>query len=103
MDGLEVNTAFPTLNSMKVFDWKIGVMHDPDIAFGLTKSIEIALKNGFNVFVCGHTHMANISWENNILYINPGSATNPSSLFNKPSVGLLKITKEAIVPQIVEF
>ena len=103
MDGLEVNTAFPTLNSMKVFDWKIGVMHDPDIAFGLAKSIEIAQQNGFNVFVCGHTHIANISWENNILYINPGSATNPSSPFNKPSVGLLKITKEAIVPQIVEF
>lgn len=103
MDGLEVNTAFPTLNSMKVFDWKIGVMHDPDIAFGLTKSREIAQQNKFDVFVCGHTHTASISWENNILYINPGSATDPSSPFNKPSVGLLKITKEAIVPQIVEF
>ena len=30
MDGLEVNNAFPTLNSMKIFDWKIGVMHDPE-------------------------------------------------------------------------
>jgi putative phosphoesterase len=103
MDGLEVINAFPTLNSMKVFGWKIGVMHDPDISFGLNKSREIVQQNGFNVFVCGHTHTAFISWEEKILYVNPGSATDPKSPFNKPSVGLLKITNEAILPQIIEF
>jgi putative phosphoesterase len=103
MDGLEVNNAFPTLNSMRVFNWKIGVMHDPDIAFGLNKSREIVSQNEFNVFVCGHTHTAFISWVEKILYINPGSATDSKSRFNKPSVGLLKITCEAILPQIVEL
>ena len=103
MDGLEVYKAFPTLNFMKVFDWKIGVMHNPDIAFGLNKSKEIVQKNGLNVFVCGHTHTAFIYWEENILYVNPGSATEPKSPFNKPSVGLLKITNETILPQIIEF
>jgi len=103
MDALEVNNAFPTLNFMKVFDWKIGVMHDPDIAFGLNKSKEIVHQSGFNVFVCGHTHAAFIILEEKILYVNPGSATDPKSPFNKPSVGLLKITNEAILPQIFEF
>ncbi len=103
MDGLEVNNSFPSLNSMKVFNWKIGVMHDPDINFGLNKSREIVSQNKFNVFVCGHTHTAFISWEEKILYINPGSATDSKSSFNKPSVGLLKITYEAILPQIVEL
>ena len=35
MDGIEVTSALPRLNSLKVFDWKIGVMHDPDIALWL--------------------------------------------------------------------
>jgi uncharacterized protein len=103
MDSLEVNNAFPTLNSMKIFEWKIGVMHDPGFVFGLNKSREIVQQNGFNVFVFGHTHTPFISWEEKILYINPGSTTHPKSPLNKPSVGLLKITNEAIVPKIVEF
>jgi putative phosphoesterase len=103
MDGLEVNDALPTLNSMKIFNWKIGVIHNADVSFGLAKSREIVQQNGFNVLVNGHTHTANITWEEGILYINPGSATNPSSMFGKPSVGLLKITDRAITPQIIEF
>ena len=38
MDGLEVTNAFPKLNSLKVFDWKIGVMHDPDIALWIRQN-----------------------------------------------------------------
>jgi putative phosphoesterase len=92
----EVSDALLVLNSMKVFDWKIGVMHDPHVLFGVSKMREIAKQNGFNVFVYGHTHTARIKWENKTLYINPGSPTNPSSFLVKPSVALLKITKENI-------
>ncbi len=103
MDGIDVTEAFPKLNSLKVFDWKIGVMHDPDINFGFTKMRELVGEHGFNVFVYGHTHMANIKWEGKTLYINPGSATVPASPLGKTSVGLLKITKESITPEIIEF
>ena len=78
-------------------------MHDPDILFGLNKMRELAKQQGFNVFVYGHTHMANIKWESKTLYINPGSPTVPASVMSKPSVGMLKITKEAINPQIINF
>ncbi|MCL2477115.1 metallophosphoesterase [Candidatus Bathycorpusculum sp.] len=103
MDGLAVTDTLPQLNSLKLFDWKIGVMHDPDIHFGLTTMRELTKQNGFNVFVYGHTHVANITWENKTLYINPGSPTVPPSIISKPSVGLLRITKETITPQIIEF
>ena len=103
MDGLEVSSALPNLNSLKVFNWKIGVTHDPAVFLGINKPNEVAEKNGFDVFVYGHTHVADIKWEGRILYINPGSATDPPSTMAKPSVGLLKITKETITPQIVEF
>jgi uncharacterized protein len=100
MDGLEVAGALPKLNSMKVFDWRIGVTHEPNV---FSKLEETAVQNGFNVFVYGHTHVADIKWENKILYINPGSPTDPPSSMDKSSVGLLKITKDAITPQIVNF
>lgn len=103
MDGQDVSEALPVLNSLKIFDWKIGVMHDPDILKGLDKMREIAKKEGFNVFVYGHTHSPNIKWEKETLFINPGSPTDPESFTNKPSVGLLKITKQTITPQIIDF
>ena len=102
MDGPEVSGALPKLNSLKISDWKIGVMHDPSTSFGMGKMREIAKQNGFNVFVYGHTHNSSIKWEGRTLFINPGSPTNPVPPFLiKPSVALLRITKEAITPEIV--
>lgn len=103
MDGPGVSGALPKLNSMKVSDWKIGVMHDPNTLFGMNRMREITKKNGFNVLVYGHTHNSNIKWEGKMLYINPGSPTNPSSFMSKPSVAMLKITREAIVPEIIHI
>ena len=100
-DGLDVANVLPKINSLKVFDWKIGVIHDQNILDGLNSIDEIAKANGFNVFVCGHTHIANILWEGKILYINPGSPTDPAGILNKPSVAILKITREIITPQII--
>lgn len=102
MDGPQVSGALPKLNSLKLSGWKIGVMHDPSTLFGMGKMREIAKQNGFNVFVYGHTHNSSIKWEGKTLYINPGSPTNPmSSFINKPSVALLKVTKEVITPEII--
>jgi putative phosphoesterase len=102
MDGPEVTSALPELNALKLYDWKIGVMHDPNTLFGRGKMREIAKQNDFDVLVYGHTHNANVKWDGQILYINPGSPTNPmASFINKPSVALLKVTKEAITPEIV--
>jgi putative phosphoesterase len=104
MDGPEVSGALPKLNSLKILDWKIGVMHDPNTLLGRGKMREIAKKNGFNVLVYGHTHNSSIKWEGKTLYINPGSPTNPIPSFtSKPSVALLKVTKEAITPEIIQI
>jgi len=103
MDGPLVSGALPKLNSLKLFDWKIGVMHDPGTAFGMGRMRELVKQNGFNVFIYGHTHKSNIKWEAKTLYINPGSPTNPEPPFlNKPTAGLLKITRESITPEIVQ-
>ena len=103
MDAQEVSEALPVLNSLKIFDWKIGVMHDPSVLQSSGKMEEIAKKENFNVFVYGHTHAPRIKWDGETLCINPGSPTDAASFLNKPSVALLKITKKAITPQIINL
>ncbi len=102
-DGLDVVNAWPKFNSLKVFDWKICVIHDQNSFDGIDLMEENSKANGFDVFVYGHTHVANVTWEGKILYLNPGSPTDPTGIFNKPSVALLKITKDNISPQIITF
>jgi len=102
MDSHKVSGALPRINSLKIFNWKIGVMHDPISPFGRQKIREIASQNKFDVFVYGHTHSPKIKWEGKRLYINPGSPTDPDRPYmNKPSVGLLTISKNEIKPEIV--
>lgn len=103
MDGVDIGNALPKLNSLKVFDCKIGVMHDPDIAFGFNKIRELVREHNFNIFVYGHTHIADIKWEDKTLYINPGSATIPSSPMGKTSIALLKISRDNINPEIIQI
>jgi hypothetical protein len=104
MDGPEVRGGLQKLNSFKVFNWKIGVIHDAGTLFGIRKAREIANLNGFDVLVYGHTHNSSIKWNGDILFINPGSPTNPlPSFIAKPSVALLRVTKERIVPELIQI
>lgn len=104
MDGPEVRGGLQKLNSFKVFNWKIGVIHDAGTLFGIRRAREIAKLNGFDVLVYGHTHNSSIKWNGDILFINPGSPTNPlPSFIAKPSVALLRVTKERIVPELIQI
>lgn len=104
MDGPDVRGKLPRMSSFKIFDWRIGVTHDPGALFGLRKMREIVMKNGFDVLVYGHTHSSNVKWDKDVLFINPGSPTNPAPPFlARPSVGLLRITREKITPEIVHI
>ena len=104
MDGPKIRGKLSKMNSVKVFNWNIGVIHDPRALFGMRKMREIAKQNGFNVLVYGHTHNPRIKWEGNTLFTNPGSPTNPLPPFlTKPSVALLRIAKEKIMPEIIHI
>jgi putative phosphoesterase len=104
MDGPEIRGKLPRINSFKVLDWRIGVMHDPGALFGTRKMRGIAKQNGFNVLVYGHTHNPSIKWEGDTLFINPGSPTNPVPPFiTKPTVALLRVTKEKVTPEIIQI
>jgi hypothetical protein len=104
MDTPEIRVRLPEMTSFKLFDWQIGVIHDSSALFGVKKMREIARANQFNVLVYGHTHNAHARWDNGTLFVNPGSPTNPIPPFLvKPSVALLKITKEKLTPEVVQI
>jgi putative phosphoesterase len=104
MDGPEIRGKLQKLSSLKIFDWKIGVQHNPGALFGIGKMRTIAKTNRFNVMIYGHTHNSNMKWEGDTLFINPGSPTNPAQPFiTKPTVALLRITKQHITPKIIQI
>jgi len=104
LDGSDVRENLPKLDSFKMFDWKIGVTHDPGVHLGIGKMRAIAKKNDFNVLVHGHTHNSSVKWDGDTLFVNPGSPTNPIPPFIvKPSVALLKVTKHNITPEIIQL
>ncbi|MEM1766860.1 MAG: metallophosphoesterase [Candidatus Bathyarchaeia archaeon] len=102
MDDPEVRGRLPKRNSVKVFGWRVGVMHDPGVLHGVRKMLEVAKENGFNVLVYGHTHHPSVRWEGRVLLINPGSPTAPVPPFiTKPTVALLRVYEEKMLPEIV--
>lgn len=104
MDEHDVKERLPKMDSAKIYDWKIGVVHDPGALWGTRRMKRIAKQNDFNVLVFGHTHRPFIKREEGILFINPGSPTNPlPPLLIKPTIALLKITKEKIEPEILKI
>jgi len=103
MDVPAVRGSLQKSSFLRVFNWKIGVVHEAGTIFGIRKAREIAKLNGFDVLVYGHTHNSSMKWNGDVLFINPGSPTNPlPSFIAKPSVALLRVTREGIVPELVQ-
>ncbi len=92
------------MDSVRIYDWNIGVIHDAGNLWRTRKMKRIAKQNSFNVLVFGHTHRPTFNRESSVLFINPGSPTNPLPPFLvKPTIALLRITKEKIEPKIIEI
>ncbi|UCE95381.1 MAG: metallophosphoesterase family protein [Candidatus Bathyarchaeota archaeon] len=104
MDTRAVKKRMPLVNSIDVYDWKIGVTHSLSFFFRSNRFSDTIEKRGFHVFVSGHIHKPSLKYKNGMLLINPGSPTNPIPPFlTKPSVALLKIRKKEIEPEIIEL
>ncbi len=104
MDAQDVKEKLPAVNSVDVYNWKIGLTHSLNYFSRTNRFKEINEKRGFHVFVSGHTHRPSLKYRNGLLFVNPGSPTNPIPPFlTRPSVALLRITKKEIEPEIVNL
>lgn len=103
MDSRDVKEKLPNLGSAEVYDWKIGVTHSLGFFFRTNRSRDV-FEKGFHVIVCGHTHRPSVKYKEGMLFINPGSATNPIPPYlTRPSVALLKVSRKEIEPEIVNL
>ena len=104
MDSRQAKEELPVVNSTKIYDWKIGVTHSLGFLYRRGNQKTSLEKQGFNVFISGHTHRPSLKYKKDMLLVNPGSPTNPIPPFLvKPSVALLKITKKEIEPEIIHI
>ena len=70
---------FPIEREIEIFNKKIFMSH----ILGLPD-------RKIDIYLYGHTHIAENRYENNVLYFNPGSTTNPRK--GEKSIGILEIS-----------
>jgi len=91
MDPYEVRKGLPEKEILKIGNYKIGIMHGygpPNKLIDLLS--EIFKDEGVNIIIFGHSHSPVNEKRGDILYFNPGSATDKIfALYN--SYGIIEI------------
>jgi len=113
MDQKETKEKLPEGISLKIYNWKIGIVHSP-FSFWLGSHFNfiqekmaqrLAEKGNFDILIFGHTHRPFLKELNlkgkKILLINPGSATIP--FFTQSSVAILKINQQNFEAEIINL
>ncbi len=96
-------STFPTSNTVSVFNKKIFYTHGHTLSvkYGTENLLKTAKQNGCDIALYGHTHIANILYEDGVYIVNPGSCSQPRS--GRASYAVIDIEKSGIMPIIVEI
>lgn len=101
----EIEEKYPALLLLKIFNWKIGVLHSLTSVFGsffgkeVEKAKELINKYKFDIIISGHIHRPYIKKIDKLLLINSGSPNQP--FLSKPSVAILRITQNSHQAKII--
>lgn len=68
---------------------------------GYQEAVEEAKRNGCDILLFGHTHIAYTGYGDGVFAMNPGSLGRPRK--GKPSYGILDITEKGVFLSIVEL
>lgn len=77
--------------------------HKYDVHQGIDKLYYKALEVGARVVLFGHTHVPLVLWEDNILFINPGSPSRPRDQRWGPTYGVLEMKDGKCQGKIIQF
>ncbi len=94
MDAYEQTNTLPQTQMVEIGHRWFYVLHD------LNRIDVDPTAAGIAAVIHGHTHRAEISWRDGVLYLNPGSA-RPSSTGKGPSVAKVRISAKKLEPQII--
>jgi hypothetical protein len=100
----DLKKILPSKLELKIYDHNVLMIHGmggPNIIVKrLIKKLDL-LNSSFNLVIFGHTHRPVNETSNGILFFNPGTTTPIDNKFTViSSYGYLKITKDAIKPEI---
>ncbi|MEM2864596.1 MAG: metallophosphoesterase family protein [Candidatus Bathyarchaeia archaeon] len=102
MDPPEVKTRLPGMDSTMINGWRIGVIHDAGALWGMKTMRRIAEENRLDILVSGHIHRSFMRWDRGVLFINPGSPTNPlPPIITEPTIGLILVSARDFKPFII--
>ncbi len=68
--------------------------HDHMVKWGNQELIRAARAKGADVVLYGHTHVPDLSWENGIRIMNPGSISEPRQKTRKKTYGLIWVKED---------
>ena len=74
--------------------------HTLSVKYGIGNLLKTAKDNGCDIALYGHTHTANIVYEDGVYIVNPGSCSQPRD--SRASYAVIDIEKNGIMPIIVE-
>lgn len=75
--------------------------HTLSVKYGVENLLKTARQNGCDIALYGHTHVANILYEDGIYIVNPGSCSQSRN--GKESYAVIDIEPNGIMPIIVEL
>jgi len=101
----KLKQTLPEKLDFNIYDFKILMLHGmggPNIIIKrLIKKLDL-LNSDYDIVIFGHTHRPVNEKNNGILFFNPGTTTPIDNKFTViSSYGYLKITRDAIKPEIV--
>jgi len=89
MDSMELKTTLPVKEIFEIESKRIGITHGSGSPWGIGERVRKMFElDRIDVIVYGHSHQSQNTIINNILFFNPGKATD--------SFGILTINGEAI-------
>ncbi len=87
--------ALETIDTKRIF-YTHG--HTYYVKHGIERLKEVAKQNCYDIVLYGHTHKADILYEDGVYYVNPGSLSSPRE--GGPSYAVIDITENGIMPII---
>ena len=75
--------------------------HTYDVKYGLYRIKQAARSQKADVLLFGHTHVPMTGYEDGLYIMNPGSVSRPRAM--RPSYGILDITPQGLVLNIIEL
>jgi hypothetical protein len=92
MDQEAVKNKYPTKEIIEVMGYKIGLMHGCGSPLNLVDVLKAVFKEDKpDIIVFGHSHKPMNEFIGNVLFFNPGSATDFTAEYN--SYGIIELDK----------